>query len=445
MLFTEVLAAASALFALVVASPVELQPRAANFIVHQSIPKPFKKSGPAAVLSTYGKFNATAPEDVINAAAANDGTVTTTPEQYDSEYLTPVTIGGQTLNLDFDTGSSDLSVFSRYFDYYGIDTEPRWCFSTELSAAQSNGHSVYNPSLSPTAKILSGYTWSIQYGDGSGASGDVYTDSVKVGTTTVASQAVELAQQISAQFQQDIDNDGLLGLGFDTINTVKPTKQKTFFSNAKASLSAPLFTADLKKGKPGSYTFGYIDKAQFTGSITYVPVNSANGFWQFTCNGYGVGSGAFVSESIVSIADTGTTLLYLPSDVVTAYYAKVTGARYNSAQGGYTFPCSSTLPSITLGIGSYQAVIPGSYINYAPVSSNSRLPPPPSFLLLPAPGGVHVRSLHDAYMIHSAACFGGIQANTGIGFSIFGDIFLKSQFVVFDSEPLQLGVAPKTL
>jgi hypothetical protein len=28
--------------------------------------------------------------------------------QYDSEYLCPVTVGGQMLNLDFDTGSSDL-------------------------------------------------------------------------------------------------------------------------------------------------------------------------------------------------------------------------------------------------------------------------------------------------------------------------------------------------
>ncbi|KAL8692139.1 MAG: hypothetical protein Q9218_002781 [Villophora microphyllina] len=363
--FVGALAAASALYSFATATPIDLQPRTKDFIIHQTVPKPFKKSGPAAVLATYGKYNATPPPDVVKAALVNDGTVATTPEQYDSEYLTPVTIGGQTLNLDFDTGSSDL-----------------WCFSSELPATESNGHSVYNPALSSTSHLLSGYTWSISYGDGSGASGNVYTDTVKVGPTTVTGQAVELAQQISAQFQQDIDNDGLLGLAFDSINTVKPVQQKTFFSNAIPSLSAPLFTANLKKGKPGSYTFGYIDSAQHSGAITYVPVNSANGFWEFTSNGYAVGTGAFVSLSIDSIADTGTTLLYLPSSVVTAYYAKVPGAKYNSAQGGYTYACSTTLPSITLGIGSYRAVVPGSYINYAPVSSTSKLPPRCCFSML---------------------------------------------------------------
>ena len=137
-----------------------------------------------------------------------------------------------------------------------------WVFSSELAANSRAGHSIYTPSKSSTSNVLSGATWSISYGDGSGASGNVYKDTVKVGATTATSQAVEAAESISAQFQQDIDNDGLLGLAFSQLNTVKPNPQKTFFDNVKSTLASPLFTADLKKGKPGSYDFGYIDVSQ---------------------------------------------------------------------------------------------------------------------------------------------------------------------------------------
>jgi len=37
-----------------------------------------------------------------------DGEVKATPEENESEYLSPVTVGGQQLNLNFDTGSADL-------------------------------------------------------------------------------------------------------------------------------------------------------------------------------------------------------------------------------------------------------------------------------------------------------------------------------------------------
>ena len=104
------LGAASALVALTSATPVDYEPlekRGVAFKLAQSIPKALL-TGPASVLYTYNKFKAAPPEDVVSAAANNDGTVTASPEEYDSEYLCPVTIGGQTLNLDFDTGSSDL-------------------------------------------------------------------------------------------------------------------------------------------------------------------------------------------------------------------------------------------------------------------------------------------------------------------------------------------------
>lgn len=103
--------AVSALLTVVCAIPADYSPlekRGVAFRIDQSIPKSHKLSGPASLAKAYGKFNKAAPKDVKVAAAASDGTVTATPEQYDVEYLSPVSIGGQVLNLDFDTGSSDL-------------------------------------------------------------------------------------------------------------------------------------------------------------------------------------------------------------------------------------------------------------------------------------------------------------------------------------------------
>ena len=98
---------ASAFALLAITSPVEKRAKQ-TFTFHQGVVKEHKLSGPAAVAAVYKKYNKTAPADVKAAAAKNDGTVTASPEVYDSEYLCPVDVGGQVLNLDFDTGSADL-------------------------------------------------------------------------------------------------------------------------------------------------------------------------------------------------------------------------------------------------------------------------------------------------------------------------------------------------
>ncbi|KAI1155827.1 eukaryotic aspartyl protease [Nemania diffusa] len=384
-----------------------------------------KGRGAMAIAKAYSKYGAAIPDDLLsyieqlleelgllqNPGAGNDttaspqGEVAATPQMFDSEYLSPVQIGTppQTLNLDFDTGSSDL-----------------WVFSTETPSGQVGGQAIYNIQQSSTAQLLTGARWDISYGDGSSSGGNVYLDTVSIGGVTVENQAVESATNVSLAFTQRPDTDGLVGLAFSTLNTVRPSQQLTFFDNAMKDLASPLFTANLKASEPGNYNFGFIDSSEFTGEITYLPVNTSSGFWQFTSQGYKVGnSSTMMLATHQAIADTGTTLLLVPDSIAAAYYAQIPGAE-NAAQtaGGYIFPCSATLPSYTAVIGSYQAVIPGKFINFAPVDGNT--------------------------FADATTCFGGIQAvPAGFPFAIYGDVFLKSQFVVFHGGDSQLGLAAK--
>ena len=349
------------------------------------------------VYQKYAKAGASAPSPVRKAAASATvaASVAASPELSDVSYLCPVTVGGKTLNLNFDTGSADL-----------------WVYSNLQPSSQRSGHAYYN---SNNANLMAGYSWDITYGDGSGASGKVFADKVVVGSATATSQAVEAATSVSSDMISDIESDGILGLAFSSVNTVSPNQQKNFFDTVKPQLATPVFTADLKKGAPGSYDFGYIDSAKYTGSITYVNLNTNGGFWQFSAGGYAIGSGSKVSKTYSCVADTGTSLLLLPSDIVNAYYKQVKGAVYSNYQGGWVFSCNTKLPTFTAIIGGKPFVVPGSYMNYANLGSNM--------------------------------CFGGMQADTGIGFSILGDVFLKSQFVVFSQAAAkpQIGFAAKKL
>ncbi|CAN8102861.1 unnamed protein product [Discula destructiva] len=323
------------------------------------------------------------------------GQVAATPERGDVEYLSPVTIGGQTLNLDFDSGSSDL-----------------WCFNTQLPAAAQTGHTLFDPTKSPTLKMIMGASYSISYGDGSGSAGNVGTDTVNIGGATVTDQAVELATAVSQSFVQDTNNNGLVGLAFSKLNTVKPQQQKTFFDNVMPSLAEPVFTADLRKAAVGAYTFGAIDTTKFNGTMAWVPVNTTQGFWQFASTQFAVGNGAAQAGNPVgqAIADTGTTLIIADPTVVNGYYSQIPSAQNNAQVGGVTVDCDATLPDLMLAVGdNYMARVKGSDINFAQVQGNT--------------------------------CFGGVQSGGPSNLAIYGDIFFKSQFVAFNGGNNSLGLA----
>ncbi|KAI1128373.1 aspartic peptidase domain-containing protein [Nemania abortiva] len=337
-----------------------------------------------------------APQQAASANTNGTGLVVNVPEANDVEYLSPVNIGGQVVNLDFDSGSSDL-----------------WVFNTQLSSAATQGHALYDPSSSATFKLMQNAQFQISYGDGSGAEGIVGTDVVNIGGAEVKAQAVELATAVTQSFVDDTATDGLLGLAFSSINTVQPQQQKTFFDNVMSSLAEPLFTADLRAGANGAYEFGRIDTSKFTGAMTFVDVNTTQGFWQFASDQFAVDGGK-AQTSVAgnqAIADTGTTLLLADPAVATAYYAQVDGAVNDAQQGGFTIPCNADLPDLQLAVGDAMATVKGSELAFAPVDQTGQ------------------------------TCFGGLQAGESGGLQIYGDIFFKSNFVVFNGGNNTLGFA----
>lgn len=234
-----------------------------------------------------------------------------------------------------------------------------------------------------------------------------------IGPAAVAAQAIESATQVSPEFTGDAPSSGILGMGMSKGNTVRPVQQKTFLENIAPTLLAPLFTANLKHTVPGNYNFGFINPLEYTGPIQYMPIDINSIYWMFTPLGYQVGQGTYTVAPWKSMVDTGTTLLLLPDTIVAAYYKQVRGASFDRYWGGILFPCLSALPDFAFGYGTYRGVVPGRYINYG--------------------------------HINATTCYGGIQGSVGIGFSIFGDMILKAQFVVFDLGNKRIGWARKAL
>ncbi|RMZ90645.1 hypothetical protein DV736_g2132, partial [Chaetothyriales sp. CBS 134916] len=352
-----------------------------------------------------------------------DGTlheVTANDQQNDSFYTCPVQIGtpAQTLNLDFDTGSSDL-----------------WVWSTELSQAtiskgKANGITAFDPSKSSTFQKSAGSTWQITYGDQSSASGDVGTDNVGIGDITVKAQAVELAKTLSSQFESS-GGAGLLGLAFGNINTVKPTAVKTPVENMIAQDSIPqnseLFTAylgsvkDIKDPDQGKsfYTFGAIDESVIPSGkqISYTPIDNSQGFWMFDSPSATVNGQTIQLSGNKAIADTGTTLIMASTAFCEAVYKNIPGAKLDNQAGGYTFPANtpvSSLPDVTVGVGNTQFTINKEHLAFSPTDESG------------------------------TTVFGGIQdRGTSLNFDILGDVFLTNVYAVFDVGNNRFGAVQR--
>lgn len=209
---------------------------------------------------------------------------------------------------------------------------------------------------------------------------------------------------------------GLMGLAINLSTTCQPTMPNIL--SQLSSNDIQHIAVDLQYHANGTYNFGQLDETAFTGAMTYQPVTPNKGYWWIELTTFRIGnSNSTRVHSWDAIVDTGTSLFLGPIDIVKDYWVSVTSAEFSEADGAYVFLCNETLPDFHFGFADdwSEFTVPGAFMNYSV-----------------APGA------------GAPWCYGGIQ-ESGMDFSIMGDVFLKAVYVDFNIANQSVGFAAKEL
>ncbi|PMD41074.1 acid protease [Hyaloscypha variabilis F] len=352
------------------------------------------RGGPTGLARAYARYGLPVSQSLATSDAGQlKGHISSSSADlvdYEIMYSTPITIGGQKFNMQLDTGSSAVWVYS--------------AFTPE--DMRGPNRSVYDPSLSPTSRIIPNVSLVETYGGGSiYVSGLAYTDTLTIGDLVVPSQAVGATENVSSSFYSIPTIDGILGLsayngsGGSDLSRERP-------GNAEGTSLYRLPQSWKWRG----FTFGYIPEPYSETTLTWV--NSTSD-WSTIITGWAIGTPSnMTSTSLGPIVDTGTPFLLLPPDYCTEYYNSVTTVLQGSYHGetGFIYPCNTTLPDLYLKIGEYTATIKGDQIAGPEVGNGY--------------------------------CWGHLQpiAGPNVPSAILGDTFLQSTFTVFKLPAGDFGI-----
>ncbi|KAJ3367571.1 Vacuolar protease A [Kappamyces sp. JEL0680] len=198
---------------------------------------------------------------------------------------------------------------------------------------------------------------------------------------------------------------------------------------------------NLDDAKTGEFTMGGVDETRFKGDITYVSVeqgfnpssstptvfpSAADKFfpwWVYstkdiTIQAKGNAQKVPLSNKYSShaIADTGTTLMILTTDAASALNAQI-NAKYDAQEQAWMLPCDipAGAPDVLVNIGSATFAIPPE---------------------------VYTFKFDDGTCI-SGFIDGGDGTASASGIQIFGDVFLRSVYSIYDysTTPIRVGFA----
>eukprot|EP00238_Polyblepharides_amylifera_P006249 CAMPEP_0196579632 /NCGR_PEP_ID=MMETSP1081-20130531/23796_1 /TAXON_ID=36882 /ORGANISM="Pyramimonas amylifera, Strain CCMP720" /LENGTH=414 /DNA_ID=CAMNT_0041899271 /DNA_START=125 /DNA_END=1369 /DNA_ORIENTATION=+ len=282
---------------------------------------------------------------------SNDGNPVFLYDYQNAQYFSEISIGTppQKFKVVMDTGSSNLWVpGSKCFS-------PACWLHKSFKGSKSSSYSS------------NGTKFAIAYGSGS-LTGVLDMDDVTLGSMTIHNQIFgESTREPGLAFLAG-RFDGILGLGFPAIsvNHVPPVFNMMM---AQGLVKEPVFAFWLSRvagsgsaPNGGEITFGGLDPNHYTGPITYVPLSAAT-YWQFKVDSVSVGGTGTLATNQQVIADSGTSLLAGPKDVIEKIQQLIGGTPIMA--GEYTVDCNSldSMPDVTFTIaGKDFTLTPNDYV-----------------------------------------------------------------------------------
>lgn len=340
--------------------------------------------------------------DTLNLGLNNDQTL----------YYLTASLGtpGQEVQLYIDTGSSDLWV---------NNPSSRLCTSRGDPCSETG---TYDPDKSSTVKLVS-QDFNISYADGSGASGDYVTDTLRLKGQTVDDM----------QFGIGLDSStptNILGIGYESNEAQSANEGEGTYKNLPAMLVSngvissnaySLWLNDLS-ASTGSLLFGGVDKDKYEGDLVTMPVQQiASGYYEFfvTLTGVQLGSDDLGKDMALAVLlDSGSTLTYLPDDIVSDIYKNLDVAYDQSSGTGYV-PCDVANQDTDMKIS---------------FSSPSSISIPMNELV------INLGENNMQFSDGTSACLFGIAPAQG-STSVLGDTFLRSAYVVYDLDNNEISMA----
>lgn len=359
-------------------------------------------------------------------------------------YFVQVKVGtpGQTITMLLDTGSSDAWVLSHEADL---------CTDKDLQDLYGMACiDTYDPTKSSTEKMVKAGGFKITYLDGGTASGDYITDDFSIGGTTLKS--LQMAYVTKA-----VRGTGILGLGFSASEravTKYPNVMDELANQGKIGCKAYSLYLNDRRTDAGTILFGGIDTDKFIGPLEvlplYKPPGSGANYSSFEVNFTSValthtnGTTLTIPTSILdhpapAVLDSGTTLSYLPDRMATQLYSAL-GAVFDPDLRMTLIDCA------------YLASDPALRLTFS-FSPTARISVPVWEMVLDilSPATAPLLSSHFpssrpcVFGVQSTAIFEDTGAVESSNFTLLGDTFLRSAYVVYDLSHYQIGLAQANL